>query len=324
MRNVQYVVRKGDTLWDLSARFLGDPFEWHRLYTYNNRTAVTRITGRGIADPDLIYVGQKLLIPILSGKGTPNREFQPYRRPAPPQNLKDLLPRTIVPFAIKYRLEDLPLIVSKEPGFKATIKMSGSVVIKLADMVPIATLTNKGVEASLKAKTDQALGQLLSDTYVGLDAANKITYRCMMVSSSTTSKMPSTAIGLSIASDKPVPVLRGELRFPKLTGQINRHTYAAMDVKVVIEIEPDPPKNKGPKEEFQPRARSISQETVQEGLKWTFITGVVLLLGYIASDFLTGGMACAKDPILVPIALGMMGVSIAAEKLPGQTPIQMD
>lgn len=133
MRNVLHVVKQGDTLWDLSAKFIGDPFEWHRLYAYNNRSSVKRITGRGIKDPDLIYVGQKLLIQTLSG----------------------------------------------------------------------------------------------------------------------------------------------------------------------------------------------SKEAVQEGLKWGFFTGAALLIGTIVSDFLSGGLGLADDWVTVPLALSMMGVSIAADKLPAQAPIQI-
>lgn len=332
MRNVQHIVEEGDTLWDLSAKFLGDPLEWHRIYTYNNRPAVTRITGRGIIDPDLIYPGQKLLIPVLTGGSgitnlKPKSGFRPKPVLAQPSTLKELKTKTNVPFSIKYRLDDLPIIKSEAPGFSASIKLSGNVIVKLADMVPLGHVTNKGMEASLKFKTDHALGQLLSDTYVGVDLNNKITYRSMMVANSTTPTALSTAIGFAIASDKPVPVIRGEIRYPKLVGRINSDEYVAYNVKIVIEIEPKTPSTEGPEPGFRritdPISFPVAKEAINEGIKWGFITGAALLIGTIASDILTGGIGLADDLVTIPLALSMMGVTVVAQELPPQQPIRL-
>ena len=46
-----YVVQKGDTLWSISKRFLGDGVMWRKIYNYNNLTST------------LIKVGQVLKIP---------------------------------------------------------------------------------------------------------------------------------------------------------------------------------------------------------------------------------------------------------------------
>ncbi|RMF85565.1 MAG: LysM peptidoglycan-binding domain-containing protein, partial [Nitrospinota bacterium] len=42
-----HVVTKGDTLWDLSGRYLGDPRRWPEIWKQN----------RYITNPDLIYPG---------------------------------------------------------------------------------------------------------------------------------------------------------------------------------------------------------------------------------------------------------------------------
>ncbi len=54
----QYVVVKGDTLWDISARFLRDPWMWPRLWHFNPH----------IANPHLIYPGDILTIIFIDGK----------------------------------------------------------------------------------------------------------------------------------------------------------------------------------------------------------------------------------------------------------------
>jgi LysM repeat protein len=49
------VVRRGDTLWALAASHLGDPLRWPRLHRANRDR---------IRDPDLIYPGQRLDLPV--------------------------------------------------------------------------------------------------------------------------------------------------------------------------------------------------------------------------------------------------------------------
>ncbi len=65
-----YVVKKGDTLWDISARFLNDPFQW-KLVQQNNPQ---------IVNPDLIYPNEPITvypreIGALDGEGV--AEAQP-------------------------------------------------------------------------------------------------------------------------------------------------------------------------------------------------------------------------------------------------------
>ncbi|NIQ39126.1 MAG: LysM peptidoglycan-binding domain-containing protein [Proteobacteria bacterium] len=45
-----YVIKKGDTLWDLSGRYLNDPFQWPQLWQRNQY----------ITNPHLIYPGNSL------------------------------------------------------------------------------------------------------------------------------------------------------------------------------------------------------------------------------------------------------------------------
>ena len=47
-----YTVKQGDTLWDISQRFIKDPYYWPNLWSNNP----------DIGNPHLIYPGQKLRI----------------------------------------------------------------------------------------------------------------------------------------------------------------------------------------------------------------------------------------------------------------------
>lgn len=62
----EYVVKSGDTLWDISAMFLEDPWRWPELWQHNEE----------VANPHLIYPGDKLYLswrdgrPVLTRKQT--------------------------------------------------------------------------------------------------------------------------------------------------------------------------------------------------------------------------------------------------------------
>ena len=54
----RYVVKKGDTLWDISAMYLKDPWYWPEIWYVNP----------AIANPHLIYPGDVLYFSYVDGK----------------------------------------------------------------------------------------------------------------------------------------------------------------------------------------------------------------------------------------------------------------
>jgi hypothetical protein len=61
----RYLVQPGDSLWKIAQARLGDGHQWKRVWRYNNRADVMKVTGRGIPNADLIHPGQILLLPKL-------------------------------------------------------------------------------------------------------------------------------------------------------------------------------------------------------------------------------------------------------------------
>lgn len=56
----QYEVVRGDTLWDISARFLKEPWRWPEIWNFNPQ----------IENPDLIYPGDELALQYINGRAT--------------------------------------------------------------------------------------------------------------------------------------------------------------------------------------------------------------------------------------------------------------
>lgn len=54
----RYVVKKGDTLWDISGRYLDSPWRWKEIWAAN----------RQIKNPNLIYPGDILIMCLIQGK----------------------------------------------------------------------------------------------------------------------------------------------------------------------------------------------------------------------------------------------------------------
>lgn len=57
-----HTVTGGDTLWDLSNKYYKDPYKWGKIYNANLST---------VANPDLIYPREELVIPDLTEEVTP-------------------------------------------------------------------------------------------------------------------------------------------------------------------------------------------------------------------------------------------------------------
>lgn len=54
----QYTVVQGDTLWDISAKFLNNPTQWPELWSYNSQ----------IKNPHLIYPGDTVYFSVVNGR----------------------------------------------------------------------------------------------------------------------------------------------------------------------------------------------------------------------------------------------------------------
>lgn len=81
-----YIIRKGDTLWDISARFLNNPWLWPKLWEQN----------KYIENPDLIFPGEPLVLPGIA-VSQPLPEEKVSGPEAPPEVAEKEVPEEIPP-----------------------------------------------------------------------------------------------------------------------------------------------------------------------------------------------------------------------------------
>ena len=121
-----YVVKKGDTLWDISGVFLNKPWLWPKLWRWNSE----------IKNPHLIYPGDKLSLvydkqgqPMLV-KGKPVLIWSPkIRTKLKEQNPITTLPLSVISPYIKYNniitdelISALPVVIGSDEGYTSSIE----------------------------------------------------------------------------------------------------------------------------------------------------------------------------------------------------------
>ncbi len=101
-----YVVQKGDTLWDISGKFLDKPWLWPEIWQANPQ----------IQNPHLIYPGDVLSLAYTDRMASPTMALQPGMRQDAPIGAVPL--KDIEPFLKNLRItdsfEDLPRVVALE------------------------------------------------------------------------------------------------------------------------------------------------------------------------------------------------------------------
>ena len=120
-----YIVKKGDTLWDISGLFLKQPWLWPKLWRINPE----------INNPHLIYPGDELRLvfdmqgqPMLV-KGKPELKWSPkVRTQLKDQNPINTLPLHVIAPFMRYdsikteqELAALPYVLGSDEGYKSSI-----------------------------------------------------------------------------------------------------------------------------------------------------------------------------------------------------------
>ena len=114
----RYVVVKGDTLWDISSRFLRDPWKWPDVWEVNPQ----------IKNPNLIYPGDVISLTFRDGKPV----LQVERGPAVPETPAPAAPPTA------------PAEPAAVPGESGVVKLSPQIRVTALER-PIPTVPTDAI-----------------------------------------------------------------------------------------------------------------------------------------------------------------------------------
>lgn len=133
----EYVVQRGDTLWDISALFLEDPWRWPELWQNNEE----------VANPHLIYPGDKLYLSWRDGRPVLTRKVSKTLQPDGRVQSKSKQPlqmfshSMLAPFLSYHRLVDIT-----EVDGAPQIIGDNSAAPRLSGMAPVFIEHNNPVE----------------------------------------------------------------------------------------------------------------------------------------------------------------------------------
>lgn len=118
----RYIVQKGDTLWDISGRYLQNPWEWPEIWNYNQQ----------IKDPHLIFPGDELTLVwvdgrpqlrVNRGKTASTIKLSPYVRKTPIDSAITTIPLEVIKsflqssrFVSKEEIEAAPYVLAAAEG----------------------------------------------------------------------------------------------------------------------------------------------------------------------------------------------------------------
>jgi hypothetical protein len=120
-----YIVKKGDTLWDISGVFLKQPWLWPKLWRLN----------ADIKNPHLIYPGDELRLvfdekgqPMLV-RGKPELKWSPHARVQLKNQLAiSTLPLNVIAPYIKYdsilledEIDEFPYVLGSDEGYRSSV-----------------------------------------------------------------------------------------------------------------------------------------------------------------------------------------------------------
>ncbi|MBY6188789.1 LysM peptidoglycan-binding domain-containing protein [Marinobacter hydrocarbonoclasticus] len=198
-----YVVKKGDTLWDISAIFLDDPWRWPTLWGANPQ----------IANPHLIYPGDRLNLVYLDG--VPRLVRKPVKRLSPQMNVQQkggaipALPLSIIEPYLSFQqvlgeeaLAETPQVIGGERD--ATRYAMGDVVyinarLPLGEKYGVYMLSRRFVDPD----TEEFLGQEALMTATG-----------RVIESGEVSRIELLSMRQEVATGQKVMALKDDLMLP--------------------------------------------------------------------------------------------------------------
>ncbi|HED16927.1 MAG TPA: LysM peptidoglycan-binding domain-containing protein [Gammaproteobacteria bacterium] len=324
MSGRRYVVKKGDTLWDIARKHLGDPLQWPKLFQYNNLPNIMQSTGTKIVDPDLIYIGQTIVIPP---KNLPSAQARPapnITKAGQKKGAGKVKAREFKGPPIKYELADIPVSTVASPFHIMQIKLTGSITIQRNKASDLLSVSQERFIVAAKTEADTVLGKLISGNEVGWNPiTKKVSFQNSITINANSRPIFNFALSTEISSVTGMPIIKASTTVASLKGSIDNHSYAITNLGIAIEITPLP-------QSAQPVPVPVKEPETSSGWDKVFAVGLVvtaglLIVGTLVEDAFTAGAGVADDPASFAGAAAMMYKAKKLwNRLPGKKPIRVE
>lgn len=311
-----YIVKRGDTLWGLAGKYFGDPMRWKEIWHYNNKQfAAPEIRlklKRCIDNPDLIFIGQKIYIPVGDNH---RRAVRPGRSNTGKTPAKDRV--RLIPY--KYNIENKVFEAYLPGGFVATVTFKGAITIQSEKSISWAEFNQAGFDIKAAREYETPLNRLVSEFQLGLNEDTKqIDFACGVTIHSNMSHAPQYQAQVSVNPLTGMPVYTTTIAYPETKGKLNEFFYTAIGYSAEIKIEKQPDiARRAPKPVPLPQKTPARAPARNSGRDWAYAAGILLFIGAatvvvatVVEDIVTG-VGVADDPASFALAASMTARGMA-------------
>ena len=317
MTPTTHIVKAGDTLWDLSQKYLQDPKRWAEIWDYNNDAFVRLPVANkmrpsaAIKNPHLIFVGQKLLVPTKAVKN--NNQLSTNA-----SGSKSQASNKIRSIPVKYSVNSRAYKQVLPVGLTATVKISAEVTIQADNSYTFAELSNNelNIKASIKRNNQETLDKLLSGFTLGFNSKTKqLSFESQITVNGGESYEHTWSTKVTLNPITGQPIYSVSIKFPEITGKLGRQLYVASQYQVDIEITSDDSiRGQGAAAVPIPVASHATIAPKHQTSDWTYaiatglvVGAVVIVVATIVEDIITVGFGFADDAVSFALAAGMLG-----------------
>ncbi len=319
MKAYRHIVQSGESLSLIAERYLGDMHAWPQIVAFNNDPANSAVSGTRITDPDLILVGQSIMVPLahpsdLACRPPVHSERGPRRTKKPDgPGSRPALPRIESP-TLKYDLDEIGEMKVFGFGWTATVTLSGGLQMQEKKVETLVTVNQKGFEVGAKSRADKVLESLVVRSVdVGYDATTgDVTFENAITVNSTRPYAPSTSLATGITM-LGQPYVKATIKARDLEGDFDGFAYAVAELKVTIKVEtnPDTALPKAPVPVTVPVVAPAPQgtpfyrnQTVQLVAGAIVLTAVVVAVAIIAAPVAVAAYASVAGMVNASVGVG--------------------
>ncbi|WP_221793455.1 LysM peptidoglycan-binding domain-containing protein [Oceanobacter mangrovi] len=336
-KNIHYTVKKGDCLWDLSQRFYQDPTLWPVIFNYNNQPRVVCETGTVIVDPDLILVGQKLVIPAAnkakavdrnkmlkvrdaiianrrehSGKGVQeSRQIDRMRctQPAPPKGGEPMARKkasVLAAPAVEVDLGKIQYPDIRRGGLVIKVTIDGKVLVRTTFTPDFqAAISDSGsIKLSASREAETVVGKLVNDTSFKIDTDSSGKPKGITLSNglSTHFVNENTTIKVETTTDLWGNVgIKGSASFKTRKEFIN-NVATEETITISVEIEKENFRNRNSQSHNDEKAQ-LESELADLAKAGTLVLQAGAIIGVaILTDIIIPGLGFADDIVAIATA----------------------